>query len=662
MSVALQLSLFSPKSAPTAEPGEDRPYYDPFLAAHADLLKAAGQKRLTFDEDWDYTTRGAVGVDVEVYTNFVVICFKRFVDGKRIAFELSSRSPKLDKERILSILNTNVIISFNGLTYDIPIIYLALTDADTVRLKMISDKLIFGNIRPWDLEKELGLRVPRLNHIDLMEPNPAVRQGLKMIYGRLHGRYIVDLPYDPAAVLTYEQMNVTTLYCFNDIDATQCLYNALREPLELRVALGRKYGADFRSKSDSQMGEAIVKKSVEAALGRRIEVGVASELDFGYDPPNFIQFLDHQLVAMLERLKSAKFWMNGAGKVSPPDWLKNYQIKIGRMTYTMGIGGLHSTEAHRALKTDERSFLLDVDVASQYPNIIMKLGLYPKAMGPAFLKIYGELIKDRLSAKARYSTTKAVGDRVEMDGGRVALNGVFGKLGSSYSSLYSPKLLIAVTLSGQLAILMLIDRAEAAGIPVVSANTDGVVFYCPHHKAGALDGLIKIWELDTGFSVERTPYRALYNSSVNVYIAIKEDGKVKRKGYIADPWSEGDLRSQIMKNPQMTVCSEAVVKYLIEGVSFYETIRTCTDPRCFVTVIKVTDGATWRGHALGRAVRYYWSTNGEQILAKGNRRVPKTEGARPLPEMPEVLPNDIDWLRYSLEAERLAADLGIYLN
>ena len=40
--------------------------------------------------------------------------------------------------------------------------------------------------------------------------------------------------------------------------------------------------------------------------------------------------------------------------------------------------------------------------------------------------------------------------KVKAEGGKISSVGVFGKLGSSYSFLYSPYLLIATTLTGQL--------------------------------------------------------------------------------------------------------------------------------------------------------------------------------------------------------------------
>lgn len=634
------------------DPGTRINYEDPFLAAHAAELDAAADRPIIFDEaSWDRTVRSAVGVDVEVFVNFFVACFKRFSDGRRIAFEKSARC-ELDRDGLRAAMESGVIISYNGTTYDLPIIYLALRGASNSELKAASDKIIFGNMRPWEAGRAIGVSVPKLNHIDMIESNPAVRQSLKTLHGRLHGRFMVDLPYDPAAVLTPRGMNVTTLYCHNDLDATEVVYRALREPFELRVALGREHGADFRSRSDSQIGEAIVKMRVERSLGRRIERSTDLMTTFGYDPPDFLRFSRPDLIRMLEDLRGTKFNMIG-DKPAVPALLEGMKVRIGDMDYSIGIGGIHSNEAHRAVISDEDHALIDVDVASQYPNIIAKLGLYPKAIGPVFLDVYRDLIAERMTAQA-------TGDKTKSDGIKISLNGVYGKLGSSYSLLYSPDLLIAVTLTGQLAVLMLIETAEVAGIAAVSANTDGVVFRCPHALNDVLGEIIASWESDTGFTVRRTLYRGLYSSSVNTYIAIGEDGKVKRKGAIADPWSENDLRGMMSKNPQMTVCSEAVVRYLVDGVPLDETIHRCSDPRMFVTVIKVNGGALWRGQRLGRVIRWYWSTDGEQVTyADGSRRVAKTEGARPMAELTGAVPLDLDRARYVEEARKIAADLGI---
>ena len=48
-------------------------------------------------------------------------------------------------------------------------------------------------------------------------------------------------------------------------------------------------------------------------------------------------------------------------------------------------------------------------------------------------------------------------------------------------TFYEPNLMISVTLTGQLTLLMLIERAERSGIPVVNDKTDGVLFRHPRH-------------------------------------------------------------------------------------------------------------------------------------------------------------------------------------
>lgn len=664
MTAPLQMSLLAPRfTGGTAAP-VPRVYEDPFTRYIAPALDAAGDAPLKFDNaSWDHAARDAVGVDVESYVNFFVVCFLRFSDGKRLAYESSDRV-KFNAAAVEYVLRKNLIVSFNGNAYDLPMLKAALADPSPARLKAYSDALIRGSER-------FPLGLPGLNHIDLLEPNPAIRQGLKMIHGRLHGRFVVDLPYPPGARLTPRAMNVTTLYCMNDLDANATLFGALREPLALREALGREYRLDLRSKSDAQVGEALVKREVERALRRRVAPAPAPAT-FTYTVPEFVRFEDPFLKSLTNALRTTVFAVNGAGHPEMPPLLDKLVVELYGNVYAMGIGGLHSTEAHRALYASEDRLLIDVDVASQYPNIILKLGLYPGGIGPEFLKVYGRIVATRLEAKAKMleldktrhedPALKAEYDRykVRADGGRIQANGVYGKLGSSFSALYAPHMLIATTLTGQLSILMLIEAAGKRGIEVVSANTDGVVFFPRKGQLAALDGVLAEWENVTGFQTERTEYTALLNASVNTYFALKANGRVKRKGTIADPRREGDLRGQMMKNPAATICGEAVLRYVVDGTAIEKTVRETTDPRDFLTLVKVTNGAAWRGHPLGRAVRYYWATDGAPITTlDGKRKISDTDGAWPLVELTEEMPPNVDYLRYCEEAVKLGNELGI---
>jgi hypothetical protein len=145
-----------------------------------------------------------------------------------LQFELSERSPTLDRERLKRIMLQNQIITFNGLSYDVPLIFYAIGGATNAQLKQASDRIILGDVRYWEVEKLLGLKIPReCDHIDLIEPQPNAFASLKTLNGRLHGRWMQDLPIEPDATLTHEQMDELTRYNVNDLDATELLYEAL---------------------------------------------------------------------------------------------------------------------------------------------------------------------------------------------------------------------------------------------------------------------------------------------------------------------------------------------------------------------------------------------------------------------------------------------------
>jgi hypothetical protein len=263
---------------------------------------------------------------------------------------------------------------------------------------------------------------------------------------------------------------------------------------------------------------------------------------------------------------------------------------------------------------------------------------------------------------------------VESEGKKVQINGSFGKLGSRWSALYSPDLMIQVTVTGQLALLMLIERVELAGIPVVSANTDGVVMKCPRALEQVMLDVVKQWEADTGFVTEETRYSALYSRDVNGYIAVKPNGKVKTKGPYANPWWEEDPdgRGQFMKNPQNTVCIEAVINFITKGVPIERYIRECADVRKFVTVVNVQGGGVWApggdiasGQYLGKVVRFVHVLDGATIFYKkphpktGNfKKVSKSDGCRPLMILPDELPEGIDYDWYIQEAQDILVDIG----
>lgn len=617
--------------------------------------------------------------DTECFRNYWVAGFLRPTDGAILKLEKSA-TVQLDRPRLERLMLNNQIVTYNGLGYDRALIWAAIRGASCERLKQLNDAIINGGVKYWEVEDLLNDffpgfgRIPRMDMIDLMEPQPNAFASLKTLQGRLHGRKMQDFPMEHDAVLSEDDMVVVRSYLDNDLDATRNVWEALKEPLELRVGLSKTYGlGDLRSKSDSQVGEAIVKARYEKETGERVKKAeVRPGTMFRYQIPPYIKFETPQLREILERLRTTDFIVKANGKVDLPKWLSETKVALGSQLYAMGIGGLHSTESKRSLFSTTTHVLIDADVASYYPQIILGSGLFPVAIGRLFLTIYRAIRDDRIAGKKAKDKTKDKGLKI-------AINGLFGKLLSMFSPVYAPHLGITVTLTGQLALLMLIERAVLAGIDVVSGNTDGVLFNCPRElvdglakdrlAGGLLEEITSQWERDTGFDLEFAEYRSIHNASVNTYFAIKSNGGHKRKGPLGRPWGDDpddkDMRTQLMTNPSMAVCSDAALQFIKNGTPIEQTIRERKDIRDFVTVVKVEGGGTWRGDYLGKVVRYYWGQDGDPILYKkpdprtGNfKRVSKTDGARPMMELPDELPDDLDYLAYVQSAKDILVDVG----
>lgn len=648
-------------------------------------------------------------MDIECYRNYFLVMFRSIENGK-IRYYEQFDGQRLNVTEIRRILREYLIVTFNGLNYDMPMLALALTGADCANLKRASDSIIVGNLRGWQFEQLHGVKVPQgIDHIDLIEP--AFGQGsLKLYGGRLHSKRLQDLPIEPDASISPDQRQQLIAYCGNDLQTTIDLYNHMRPQIELREHMTKDYGVDLRSKSDAQIAEAVIRSQLTKILGTTPQKpNIPKGTVLRYKAPEFLKFKSPVLQAKLRDIVASDFIVDENGSPIEPASLCGQTICIGKGVYRLGIGGLHSSETTVAHHADDQYILVDRDVASYYPNIILLCRLYPKHLTEAFLTVYRSIVETRLKAKRD-------GNSVVANALKIVANGSFGKLGSKYSLLYAPDLMIQVTVTGQLALLMLIESLEDAGIEVVSANTDGIVIKCLRSRSDELLGLVQDWEKVTGFETEETQYKALYSRDVNNYIAIKTKGGYKGKGAFAP--------TSISKNPQNNICVEAVCAWLEHGTPIRQTILACEDVRKFVAVrtvrggaIKIThtnynetltpgqkrgvllangwmqlspgplatakfdaipDGCGYdietayrmlcgddRWNYLGKVIRWYYQINETGAIhykpvnkTGGRNKVPASDGACPLMELPDHVPCDIDYQRYIRESNDMLKEIG----
>ncbi len=584
--------------------------------------------------------------DIEVYPNYFLCAFLSVVTGKSfyVEFDDEGFGQLMDVGKLDWVLRNFQIVTFNGINFDLPIIALALDGKTTGEMKHATDMLIKMDIKPWEMLKSFKVEPLEIDHIDLIEVCP-LQASLKIYGGRLNAPKMADLPFHPDSRLSKDQIDIIRFYCINDLNTTAIVLENLKEQLNIRKEMSAKYRTDLRSKSDAQVAEAVIKSELRGKLERpKIPAGTT----FQYKVPFFLSFQTDTMKDALKRIKNARFVVGESGAASMPQELEGFTILIGRSVYKMGIGGLHSTETSISHKADEQFKIVDRDVASYYPAIILNQGLFPAHLGPRFLDVYRSLVSRRLDAKKS-------GDKIVADMLKIVINGSVGKFGSKWSALYSPDLLIQVTITGQLSLLMLIEALELAGISVVSANTDGVVMRYPRVMQDVVDSVVADWETQTNFETEETEYTALYSKDVNNYLAIKPDGKAKGKG----AYSIGEGIFRFHKNPTNIICVEAAIKYLTDGTKVETAIKDCRDLTKFLTVRTVKGGAVKNGVFLGKAIRWYYSkgAGGEIVYALSGNKVPKSDGAEPCMELPDEFPEDVDYGRYINEAYQILKDI-----
>lgn len=585
--------------------------------------------------------------DIEVYQNYFLVLFMR-EDGKSKTFEIFEDDlSNFSRDIILGTMTHPDVelVGFNSDSYDLPLLTYALVHPVPKDLKRESDRIIQRNIPPWQFYRNEGLQPPQVNHIDLINVAPG-KVGLKLYGGRLNSKLLQELPIEHTEIIKKEQIPLLRQYCKNDTTVTRMLFEALSKQVELRRSMSKVYGTDLRSKSDAQIAEAVLKAEY-TRLTKDIATKVPFEKgSFFYQPPDYIKFFTEELNEAFGVICTSEMVIKKeSGHVIMPKAIENLRIEINGSQYKIGIGGLHSRESEIAHFSDNRVVLIDRDVESYYPRMMLNMGMQPKGFGNHFTTVYEKILEDRLEAKHKK-------DMVKSDSLKIVLNGTFGKTSNKYSTLYSPDFMIQTTITGQLTILMLIEALELCGIPVISANTDGIVIKCPRDRVDDLNLIVEKWEKRTGLKTEETRYKALYSRDVNNYIAIKEDGSTKAKGVFGPP--------TLAKNPQNPICNDAVIAYLTTGKPLEETIKGCRDITKFLTLRTVNGGAEKNGEPLGKAIRWYYAigeTGSIKYMTNGNT-VPRTEGARPLMNLPENFPEDVDHDWYIRECQEILMDIG----
>lgn len=537
---------------------------------------ACDEFRASF-RDWVY--------DLECYPTAFTIDAVHAVTRERFYGELSIRRD--DRDEILQFLKrlkiTNArMVGFNNISYDYPMLHHFINTFDYCNAGSMYQKSqsIFDSDDRWShiiwpRDRYIDqLDLFKINHFD----NAARSVSLKVLQINMRSESVEDLPYKPGQLLNPEQIEKLAQYNRHDVDETLKFYFECVDSIAFRETLSEKYNRDFTNHNDTKIGKDYFIKTLE-----ELKPGscYGADRQVRQTPRPSINLADVILPSVkfthpeFERVKN---WLASQTITETKGVFKDLHCTVDGFDYHFGVGGIHgSLKWHVARSTDQK-IVIDLDVASYYPNLAIANNLYPEHLGSDFCDIYKDVYQQRKQHK------KGTPENAML---KLALNGVYGDSNNVYSPFYDPQYTMSITINGQLLLCMLADHLRnIPDLEMVQINTDGLTVAIPREYEWLLDDMSKDWENQTGLELEKAYYEVMFIRDVNNYIAKDINGNVKRKGaYAHDRNNRGELPWH--KNHSALVIPRAAEKYLIDGVPVEETIRQCGDPFDFMIKAKV---------------------------------------------------------------------------
>ena len=570
--------------------------------------------------------------DIEVFQNIFHCAIKDTETGKITLFEISNRKNQLQElveffkefENVEGSwnnsyttdyqFNTNKIFAgYNNIHYDNPIINYIIDYYNVMKDKTYIEicKSIFNLSKTILNSKEGEEGIWKkwkyqqwFESFDLLTMlySTQLRVGLKEMQVTMQYPNVQEFVYDWDIPLVESKFDEMIQYNINDVESTSELLVRCKKDIELRIAIEEEYGVRVLSKDGVNIGMKIITQKYLEKTGQTwwdIK-DLRSPMDKIPLKDVILPFVKYDspiLKDMLDTLKKQT--------VSPGRKGYEYKFIFNNLRYTIGVGGIHSVNDPEIIIPKEDEYLIDCDVASLYPSMLIQHKFYPKHLGPEFLEIYSKIREERLEAKHN-------GDKVKNETLKFALNGLSGNLQNEHNFCYSPFAVMQIRVNGQLLLLMLAEKLVEIGCKIIQANTDGLFLICKKNKYEEYQKVCKEWEKLTKLELEEDRFEAMYQYAINDYIAVKEGyHKTKDKKLIK---TKGMFITEVLlgKGLSPKIIPEAIINYFVDNIPVEETIKSCRDIRKFLKAEKT--GKQWtveyNDKIQQRINRFYVSNNG----------------------------------------------------
>lgn len=542
--------------------------------------------------------------DIEVFKNVFHCTLLNTETEELIKFECSIRKNEMEEMCKFFLQPDICLVGYNNIHYDNPIINycieyfsnskytynkicMSIFNLSTVITK---DK---ENIDKWKRWKYAN----NFYTLDLLTMlySQALRVSLKEMQVTMMYKNVQEFNCNWQIPLATTEIDSMIDYNINDVMSTYELLKRCEKDIKLRLDIEDQYNIKCLSKDGVNIGMQILAEEYMRKTG--ISWNILKDLRSPADTINlneiilpFIKYDTKILQDLLIEMKSLS--------VSPGR--KSYEKKflLGDRVISVGVGGIHTINESEIIIPNENEILVDLDVASLYPSMLLNFDFYPRHLGKEFKEVYADIRERRI--KAKHAKDKVTDATLKL-----ALNGLSGNLQNEFSWCYDPKAVMGIRINGQLLLLMLTEKLMTLGITPIQLNTDGIFVKMPKSVYSEAMKICKEWENLTGLVLEEDRFKAFYQLAVNDYFGVFENNLIKEKGCFITSVIQG-------KGLTPKIIPKAVEKYFLEDIKPEEFIKQHTDIKDFLMSEKT--GKQWtveyNGQTQQRTNRFYASTDG----------------------------------------------------
>ena len=401
------------------------------------------------------------------------------------------------------------------------------------------------------------LRNYQLITYDLIQLNTSLKQ-LEAFQG--HNIYESDVNFRLDRKLTEDEIKETVKYCRNDVQETMNLFIACKSDFDNQMELVNEFKLpmSYISKTQTQLTASIL-------MAQRIDYKDEFDLHF----PNY-----------LNKIKKYRHIVDWYKNPENRNYSKSLSCNVAGVPHIFAWGGLHGAIP----KYHAKGWYLHIDVNSYYPSLMITHDYYSRAVPLKGKERFERIYTENLSLKEQIKTApkeKKEYLKRKRTAYKLVCNKTYGGFKDKYNNLYDPLMANNICVTGQLALLLLIEMLEPQ-VDLIQSNTDGLIVKLDTvDDFDIVDDICYEWECLTGVKLSFDPIITdIYQKDVNNYLFINELDEIESKGAYVKPLS-------VLDN-DLPILNTALKNYMIHNTSVETTINDCDRLMDFQKIVKLS--------------------------------------------------------------------------